>query len=341
MISRSNDSSRLAWIVRAIALALFVSGVLSFFTAAARAADDTAAPSAEAGGKPMASEELNSGASLDVMRLDRHGDGLVSLQFRFRNPGNDKIKVMGWDEGRDLPGKIYLIDEAAKSKYTVANVKSSSKKEGEHETLLASRVPQVELQAGQSQDYWAKFSAPAELSKVTLYFPDAPPIENLTISAAPAAASSAGGADAKQASASAGETNGAVGAGAVIASAPHNSGARVEVNQVRRTGDGFVEIRWRYVNPGKEKVRVMGSDEGRDLPKEMYVIDPASKKLYGVVTDTSGAAIASRASQIDLSPDKPVKLWARFPVAASATHVTLYLPQTLPLEDMPIEGGGK
>ena len=44
---------------------------------------------------------------------------------------------------------------------------------------------------------------------------------------------------------------------------------------------------------------------------------------------------------MDLSPDKPAKLWARFPVAASATQATLYLPNTLPLEDMPIEGGGK
>jgi len=126
-----------------------------------------------------------------------------------------------------------------------------------------------------------------------------------------------------------------------IAMAPNNSGARVEVTHVRRTGDGFVEVRWRYVNPGKENVRLMTHDQARELPNEMYVIDPGSKKLYGVVTDTGGEAVAAKATQTDLSPDKPLKLWARFPVAASATRVSLYLPETLPLEDMPIEGGGK
>jgi len=83
----------------------------------------------------------------------------------------------------------------------------------------------------------------------------------------------------------------------------------------------------------------MTHEEARDLPKEMYVIDPASKKLYGVVTDTGGEPVAAKTQMIELSPDKPVKLWARFPVADSAKQVSLYLPQTLPLEDMAIEGG--
>jgi len=203
MIDRTNGIlSRFAPFRRGVELALCLSIALMFFTTTARAADDAAAAAApgDAAAKPLASEELGSGATLDVVRLDRHGDGLISLEFRFRNPGKEKIKVVNWDAGRDLPGKLYLIDEAAKSKYTVAKVKSSSKKGGEQETLLASRVPMVDLEPGQSQSYWAKFAGPAELSKVTLYFPDAPPIENLAISAAP---TSAPAADAGTASASA------------------------------------------------------------------------------------------------------------------------------------------
>src|SRR5689334_13092833 len=74
--------------------------VTLFLCSASFATDDKA----DSGAKPMASEELNNGATLDVVRLERRGDGLVFMQYRFRNPGKEQIKVLGWDEGRDLPG---------------------------------------------------------------------------------------------------------------------------------------------------------------------------------------------------------------------------------------------
>src|SRR2546423_1091857 len=110
--------------------------------------------------------------------------------------------------------------------------------------LLAAKVPLVELNAGQKAEYWAKFPVPAEVANVTLFFPDAPPMEKLTISAAESA---------QPAASKSGESG-----GGALASEPNNRGARVEVTQVRRSGDGFVEIRWRFVNPGgDEKLRVL------------------------------------------------------------------------------------
>jgi hypothetical protein len=271
--------------------------------------------------KPLATEKLDHDVVVEVTDVYRGSDGLLQVNWVYRNPTGERVHFMSGDEGRDMPEQIYLVDAAQKKKYPVANVKPDKGKPT-HDDMLVTHSRGVDIEPNGMAIMWAKFLAPAESTKqVSLYLPNAPPIEDLPIQThetAQAAAASEG---------------------APLAKAPHESGAQIEVTRVHRSSDGTVEIRWRYVNTGNDKLEVMDGDHGRDLVGETYVMDPDAKMKYPVASDDRKKPLAGKLSSVQLEAGKSADVWMKFPLPTTTKRVSLFVPGALPIEDLPISEG--
>jgi hypothetical protein len=293
-------------------------GVLSagllvlFLPSVARGADAPAE-------KPLATEKIDHDCIVEVTDIYRGSDGLLEVNWRYRNPTSERVQLMSSGEARELMNEVYIIDAGQKKKYHVATVEAAKGKSHTREDQLASQTEEIDLPPGQSAILWAKFPRIDEkTSEISVYLPNSPPLEDLPIQkheqAQPAAATE-GGALAKQ---------------------PHQSGATIEVTRVRRSSDGTVDVRWRYVNQGKEPIELLSSSQARELPKQAWVMDPDKKMRYGVATDDRKQPLAGKLSDTKLDPGKSLDVWMKFPADASAKRITLMIPGAVPIEDLPI-----
>jgi len=294
---------------------LLVAVLASSLPLVARADDDASAV------KPLTSEKIENGIVVEVLDIYKGSDGLLQVNWRYRNPTDQNVHFMSGDQARDLMEEVYIVDAAQKKKYSVANVKPDKGKKPARDDLLASQGVGSDLEPGASEILWAKFLAPAENTKeISLYLPNSPPLEDLPIqkheSAQPAAASA--------------------GADATLAKTAHGSGAQIEVTRVRRSSDGTVDVRWRYTNPGKAAAAVLSNDQARDLAKKAYVMDPEAKMKYVVATDDRKQPLAAKLSGTQLEPGKSLDVWMKFAVAPEVKHISLFLPGALPIEDLQI-----
>lgn len=299
-----------SWIPTLLLAIVFT--VLVLFLAAPARGDDAAKA------KPLATEKLDHDVIVEVTDVYRGSDGLLQVNWLYRNPTAERVHFMSGDESRDMPEQIYLVDAAQKKKYPVANVKPDKGKPT-RDDMLVTHSRGVDIEPNGMAIMWAKFLAPAESTKqVSLYLPNAPPIEDLPIqthaNAQPAAASE----------------------GAPLAKEPHESGAQIEVTRVHRSSDGTVEIRWRYANPGSDKLEVMDGDHARDLVGEIYVMDPDAKMKYPVATDDRKKPLAGKLSAVRLEAGKSADVWMKFPLPAATKRVSVFIPGALPIEDLPI-----
>jgi uncharacterized cupredoxin-like copper-binding protein len=254
-----------------------------------------------------------------VLDIFRGSDGMLQVNWRYRNPTDQRAHVMSSDQARDLMEEVYVVDPAQKKKYSVAAVEPEKGKKPNREDRLAAQISETDLEPGASMILWAKFLAPAEGTKeISLYLPNSPPLEDLAIQkrerAQVAAASE----------------------GVPLAKEAHQSGAEIQVTRVRRSSDGTVEVRWRYANTGKSQISVLKSDDARDLAHDTYVMDPDAKTKYPVATDDRKQPLAAKVSSTQLGPGKSQDVWMKFAVPASAKRISLFLPGSLPVEDLPI-----
>lgn len=304
-----------SWIPTLLVAVAFAALVL-FLAAPARGED-------VAKSKPLATEKLDDGVTVEVTDVYRGSDGLLQVNWVYRNPTTERVHFMSSDEGRDMAEQIYVVDAAQKKKYYVAHVKPDKGKPT-HDDMLATHARAVDIEPSGMAIMWAKFLSPPESTKqVSLYLPKAPPIEDLPIqaheTAQPAAAPE----------------------GAPLAKEPHESGAQVEVTRVHRSSDGSVEIRWRYVNTGNDKLTLMNSDHARDLVADTYVMDPDEKMKYPVATDDKKKPLAGKLSAAHLDAGKSAEVWMKFPLPSATKRVSLFVPGALPIEDLPIADNKK
>ena len=277
--------------------------------------------------KPLASDSISGGAIVEIWRVFRSSDGLLQIQWAYRNPTGKTINLLGAAEGRDLLKGTYIIDPKEKKKYSVARVtnKPAAMKgrpsAASEDEPLASRIESVYLEPGESVMLWAKFPAlPDSAKEVTFYLPNAAPQEDLPIAAAGEAVLAADTSSPNQLPTAVGR----------------QGGLAVEITRVRRTSDGLIEVRWQYVNRGQQQIQVFSAGEARDFASQTFLEDPAAKIRYSVAVDTRSAPIMSQAKSLSLEPGSSEPFWAKFTIPAGVTRVCLYLPNTLPVEDLTI-----
>ena len=135
--------------------------------------------------KPIASGKHDSGASLELTEIKRTSDGFLQVSFRFNNPTDKPIKayhgqfaVFGdTDITRDVFAEVYYVEPNRKLKHLV--VSDDGGKLVSTVVLARDRLAPAN---GAGPTYWVKMSSPTEgVDKVTFYFPNVEPIEDVPL----------------------------------------------------------------------------------------------------------------------------------------------------------------
>jgi hypothetical protein len=112
-------------------------------------------------------------------------------------------------------------------------------------------------------------------------------------------------------------------------------GARVEVQELKRTGGDTLTIRFFMINDA-DKPLGFGCGTFGDCGSisGTHLID--GKTTHPVVRDKEGHCLCSRGLG-RLEPKSRVSLWARFPAPPASTQkVTVVVPHFLPMDDVPV-----
>jgi len=184
---------------------------------------------------------------------------------------------------------------------------------------LASEIPWTDVSPGNSALFWAKFDVPAENSHTAFFVPGLLlPMEDLAIASSEPPSSAELPEDS-------------------LAAEHHNNGLFVEVESLRRTSEDLVEVRWRYRNPTGQTIQLFDSQQARELPLRVYLVDDATRTEYSVHRDADGIPTASDAAFTTVPGGKSVTFFARFPGPGQESQsVSFYVPDTPPLTGLAI-----
>jgi hypothetical protein len=117
---------------------------------------------------------------------------------------------------------------------------------------------------------------------------------------------------------------------AVIASDTFSgdSNLRCDLLDVKRVSGGAVRIKWRMTNTGAKEI-YYNFDWN-----ELYFVDPAENKKYGVLTDTEGQRILD-VFWGTFKPGEQKVQWAKFPAPPiGSSRITVNIPKVIPFEDV-------
>ena len=134
----------------------------------------------------------------------------------------------------------------------------------------------------------------------------------------------------------------------VVASTNHESGTTLEITEIKRTSDGFLQVSFRYRNPTDKPIKVYQGvffvvpeiDNSSHMIASVYYVDPKQKVKYGIVKDDSGKLLTSSVRGKDViaapngvSPTYWVKMTGP---DAGVDKVTFYFQDAPPIEDVPL-----
>jgi serine/threonine protein kinase len=144
-----------------------------------------------------------------------------------------------------------------------------------------------------------------------------------------------------------------------LASGKHDQGLIVEVLEVKPDDDELLLVRWRYRNPTPRTVELIAATppfRGVDSPPNTAANFWASV-FYRAGKSTPGRVSAQHVVEqgrsdlyakdlgreaVRLRPEQEFEVWARFPLPPQSVRtITLYLLETAPLRDIPIQDAGK
>ena len=127
---------------------------------------------------------------------------------------------------------------------------------------------------------------------------------------------------------------------AIATSDGETPGVRAEVQELKRSSDNTLTLRFGIVNDSDKDVG-FGYDFG-DGTKDyksiggVTLIDGTNKKKYFVVRDTEGNCVCSREVK-DVKPRSRANLWAKFPAPPDDVQkISIVIPHFGPLDDVPI-----
>jgi hypothetical protein len=135
-------------------------------------AGENTGPAAE----PMVEETEWQGITAELLSVERTSGRMVTIKFKYTNTGSDKVEVarIGQFSHDDMLEHVYYIDPQNRKKYLV--VKDADGK------ALGTNLRYLTLEPGESKAAWGKFpEPPADVRKVSVYLPGAPPFEDVPI----------------------------------------------------------------------------------------------------------------------------------------------------------------
>src|SRR3954466_4392853 len=132
--------------------------ILTPLIASLRAADAPAP-------KPLSSDKIKNGVILDVSRVFISSDGLLEIQWSYRNPATKGTTLFDRNDAASFLKDVYLIDPKEKTKYHVAEFSQKDGAAAKKPDFQASEVVYTTLDPGESIAYWAKFTAPPAATK--------------------------------------------------------------------------------------------------------------------------------------------------------------------------------
>jgi len=133
-------------------------------------------------------------------------------------------------------------------------------------------------------------------------------------------------------------------AAVVIATADgEKAGTRVDITELKRSGDNTVTLKFAMVNDSPERLS-FNYDYGdpqhsiKDFNSIGIVtlVDGANKQKYFVVRDTENSCLCSRDIK-DMAPKSRGNVWAKFPAPPDDVQkISIVIPHFGPMDDVPI-----
>jgi hypothetical protein len=133
-------------------------------------------------------------------------------------------------------------------------------------------------------------------------------------------------------------------AAVVIATAEgEKAGTRVDITELKRSGDNNLTLKFAMVNDGPDKLG-FGYDYGdpqnsiKDFSSiaGVTLVDGANKKKYFVVRDTENSCLCSRDLK-DIPAKSRANVWAKFPAPPDDVQkISIVIPHFGPIDDVPI-----
>jgi hypothetical protein len=130
----------------------------------------------ESAAKPLVEETEWQGISAELTSIERSSGNMVTIKFKYTNNGSEKVEIarIGQYNHDNVLDHVYYIDSKNKKKYLV--VKDAEKK------ALGTNLKYLTLAPGESKAAWGKFpEPPADVQKISVYLPGAPPFEDVPI----------------------------------------------------------------------------------------------------------------------------------------------------------------
>ena len=115
------------------------------------------------------------------------------------------------------------------------------------------------------------------------------------------------------------------------------TGVEVALTQVQRASGDTLTVRWSYRNRAQEAKPVTGEIG------ETYLVDPVNRKKYLIVRDANDLPVGGQDGDPNrggLPAGQTLTAWAKFAAPAEEVeHISVYIPNVSPFEDIPISLG--
>ena len=169
-------------IIKTFRLFSFVAGALALGTVYCHAQEspspskaEGAATAGSSSGSVLKADTEFDGVAVELTSVKRGDGDTVTVQFKYVNTGSKEVTVAPSQLGGYASEQVYYIDPKNKKKYTVIT-------DSERNPVASNMRGSFSLEPGSSRSGWTKLPAPpADVSKITVYIPGAPPFESVPL----------------------------------------------------------------------------------------------------------------------------------------------------------------
>jgi hypothetical protein len=126
--------------------------------------------------QPMVEETEWGGVKAELTAVERTSGDMLTIKFKYTNSGSKEVDIskLGQFHSDNIVEHVYYVDTKSKKKYLV--VKDTEGK------ALGTNLKYFKLDPNGAKAGWAKFPAPAaDVQKISVYLPGAPPFEDVAI----------------------------------------------------------------------------------------------------------------------------------------------------------------
>lgn len=126
--------------------------------------------------QPLVEDTEWGGVKAELTSIERTSGDMLTIKFKYINGGSKEADIsrLGQFSHDNVVEHIYYVDTKSKKKYLV--VKDAEGK------ALGTNLKYFKLEPNGSKSGWGKFPAPpAEVQKISVYLPGAPPFEDAPI----------------------------------------------------------------------------------------------------------------------------------------------------------------